>query len=181
MYKRQVPTIGWTPVARNRRWGFSVAKYGPQQQTECTATGFPPWCNGDAGNGLTPGGAAITGNDPADTSRVVGPSFVTGWMQHIATRVGTAGAGGVRFFALDNEPFLWPFTHRDVHPQLTSYDEMWQRTRDYAAAIKAQDPNAKVFGPADWGWCAYFFSALDGCGPGPTAPLTATSTSSTGI
>jgi hypothetical protein len=162
-----VPTIGWTPIDRNRRWGFSVAKYGAQQQTECTATGFPPWCNPDAGNGLTPGGATITGNDPADTSRVVGPSFVTGWMQHIATRVGTAGAGGVRFFALDNEPFLWPFTHRDVHPQLTSYDEMWQRTRDYAAAIKAQDPNAKVFGPADWGWCAYFFSALDGCGPGP--------------
>ncbi len=162
-----VPVMGWTPIDRTRRWGFSVAKYGPQQQTECTVTGFPSWCNPDAGNGVHTNGTDVTGNDPTDTSRVVGPSFVTGWMQHIASRVGTAGAGGVRLFALDNEPFLWPYTHRDVHPQKTSYDEMWQRTRDYAAAIKAQDPNAKVLGPADWGWCAYFFSALDGCGPGP--------------
>src|SRR5438034_29473 len=162
-----VPTIGWTPIDRTRRWGFSVAKYGPQQQTECSVTGNPPWCQPDAGNGVKPDGTDITGNDPADTSRVVGPGFVTGWMQHIASRVGSAGAGGVRLFALDNEPFLWPYTHRDVHPQKTSYDELWQRTRDYAAAIKAQDPNAKVLGPADWGWCAYFFSALDGCGPGP--------------
>ncbi len=162
-----VPTIGWTPIDRTRRWGFSVAKYGPQQQTECSVTGNPPWCQPDAGNGVKPDGTDITGNDPADTSRVVGPGFVTGWMQHIASRVGSAGAGGTRLFALDNEPFLWPYTHRDVHPQKTSYDELWQRTRDYAAAIKAQDPNAKVLGPADWGWCAYFFSALDGCGPGP--------------
>jgi hypothetical protein len=44
---------------------------------------------------------------------------------------------------------------------------MWQRTRDYALAIKTQDPAAKVLGPSDWGWCAYFFSALDGCAPGP--------------
>jgi hypothetical protein len=130
-------------------------------------TGGAPWCNPDAGNGVTPGGADITGNDPHDTSREVTPSFVTAWMAHIASRVGTAGGGGVRFFALDNEPFLWPFTHRDVHPQKTSYDEMWQRTRDYALAIKTQDLNAKVFGPADWGWCAYFYSALDGCSAGP--------------
>ncbi len=24
----------------------------------------------------------------------------------------------------------------------------------------------RVLGPADWGWCAYFFSAADGCSPG---------------
>ena len=103
-----VPTIGWTPIDRTRRWGFSVAKYGAQQQTECTATGGAPWCNPDAGNGVTPGGTDLTGNDPGDTSLAVGPGFVTGWMQHIESRVGSAGAGGVRFFALDNEPFLWP-------------------------------------------------------------------------
>lgn len=158
-----VPTIGFTPIDRTRRWGFSVAKYGAQQQTECTATGNPSWCNPDAGNGVRPDGTDITGNDPADTSRVIGPSFVTGWMQHVASRV---GASGVRFFALDNEPSLWPYTHRDVHPAKPTYDEIWQRNRDYAAAIKAQNPAALVFGPADWGWCAYFFSAADDCAPG---------------
>jgi len=158
-----VPTIGWTPIDRARRWGFSVAKYGAQQQTECTATGNPSWCNPDAGNGVRTNGTDITGNDPNDTSRPVGPPFVTSWMQHIASRV---GASGVRFFALDNEPFLWPYTHRDVHPTKPTYDELWQRTRDYAAAMKAQNPGAQIFGPADWGWCAYFFSAADDCAPG---------------
>jgi hypothetical protein len=163
-----IPLIGWTPKDRVRHWGFSVAKYGAAQQTECTVTGFPPWCQPDAGNGNHSDGSPITGNDPHDTSREIGPDFVTQWMAHIAGRVGTAGAGGVRFFALDNEPDLWSSTHRDVHPAKLSYDEIWQRTVNYASAIKAQDPAALVTGPVPWGWCAYFWSALDGCGDGGT-------------
>ncbi len=162
-----VPLVGWTPTDRTRRWGFSVSKYGAQQQTECTATGGASWCNPDAGNGLHTDGSAITGNDPRDTSKTIDPSFVTAWMRHIASRTGTAAQGGVKFFALDNEPNLWPYTHRDVHPQMTTYDELWQRTRDYAAAMKAQDPNAQVLGPVAWGWCEYFSSAADNCVDGP--------------
>jgi len=161
-----VPLIGWTPIDRVRRWGFSVDKYGPQQATECTVTGNPPWCQADAGNGNHPDGTPITGNDPHDTSREIGPDFVTGWMAHIAGRTGTAGQGGPRLFALDNEPDLWNSTHRDVHPTPLSYDEIWQRTVDYASAIKTQDPAALVMGPVPWGWCAYFWSALDGCSDG---------------
>jgi len=164
-----VPTIGWTPIDRSRRWGFSVAKYGPQQATECTVTGYASWCNPDAGNGLHPDGTPIAGNDPRDTSRAIDPSFVTGWMAHLAAVAGTAGNGGVHLYALDNEPTLWNSTHRDVHPQPTTYDELWQRTQQTAAAIKAQDPAAQVLGPADWGWCAYFFSAADGCQAGSDA------------
>src|SRR5262249_34111463 len=121
-----VPTIGWTPKDRNRRWGFSVAKYGAQQNTECTVTGFPSWCNNDPGNGVRPNGSLLTGNDPADTSRPIGPSFVTDWMQHLAARNQSVGQGRVRLYALDNEPVLWNSTHRDVHPQPLSYDELWQ-------------------------------------------------------
>jgi hypothetical protein len=164
-----VPLIGWTPIDGTRRWGFSVAKYGAQQQTECTADGNASWCNADAGNGMRPDGSLIVGNDPSDTSKAVGPSYVTSWLQHIASRTGTAGSGGVRFFELDNEPALWNSTQRDVHPAPLSYDEEWQRTSQYAAAIKAQDANALVFGPSEWGWCGYFFSAQDGCSAGPDA------------
>lgn len=161
-----VPLIGWTPIDRTRRWGFSVRKYGAQQQTECTATGGASWCQPDAGNGLRPDGSAIAGNDPHDTSREIGPPFVAGWMRHLAARTGRAGAGGVRFWALDNEPMLWNSTHRDVHPEPTTYDELWAKTVGVAAAMKAEDPGATLFGPALWGWCAYFFSAADGCAPG---------------
>lgn len=160
-----VPLIGWTPKARQKDWGFSVSKYGAQTQTECTATGGAFWCIPDAGNGVLAAGGNVTGNDPADTSIAVGPPFVTAWMDHLASRFGTAGNGGIRWFALDNEPALWDSTHRDVHPQPLTYDELWTRTRDYAAAIKAKDPAAVVFGPVSWGWCEYFYSAADNCSP----------------
>ncbi len=158
-----VPLIGFTPLDRSKRWGFSVSKYGPQTATECTATGNASWCQPDAGNGERAGGGLVTGNDPADTSVAIGPSFVTAWMDHLAQQFGTAGNGGIRSFALDNEPALWNSTHRDVHPQPLTYDELWQKSRDMAAAMKAKDPAARIFGPVSWGWCEYFYSAADGC------------------
>ena len=163
-----IPTIGWTPKDRTKRWGFSVAKYGAQTATECTASGGASWCTGDAGNGvLTSSNKPITGNDPSDTSVPIGPDFVAGWKTHITTEFGTAGAGGVKYFALDNEPMLWNGTHRDVHPAGVSYDELWGFTTAYAGRLKSMDPNIQVLGPDCWGWCDYFYSAADGCGPGP--------------
>lgn len=161
-----VPLIGWTPRDRVKRWGYSVAKYGAQQQTECSATGWAFWCEPDAGNGVRLDGSLVTGNDPLDTSLAIAPSFVTDWLDHIAGRIGRAGSGGLRYVALDNEPMLWNSTHRDVHPAPVDDDEIWERTRDYASAIKARDPDMETFGPAVWGWCAYFYSAKDGCTPG---------------
>jgi hypothetical protein len=161
-----VPLIGWTPVDRVRRWGFSVAKYGAQQQTECSASGYASWCNPDAGNGAKSNGQNVTGNDPADTSKTIDATFVTRWMAHLAGRTGTAATGGVRLWALDNEPMLWNSTHRDVHPAGTTYDELWAKTVSIGAAVKAQDAGAKTLGPVVWGWCAYFYSGADGCAPG---------------
>lgn len=148
-----MPLISWTPKSRAEACGFSVAKYGAQQQTDS-------W-RPDCGNGLTPDGAPITGNDPTDTSAPIDPSFVQGWINHLTQRFGTAAEGGVAYYNLDNEPMLWHVTHRDVHPEPVGYDELRDRTYAYAAAIKAADPTAKTLGPALWGWTAYFYSALD--------------------
>ncbi|MBF0496960.1 MAG: VCBS repeat-containing protein [Deltaproteobacteria bacterium] len=158
-----IPLIGWTPKGTSSRahpydCGFKVSKYGPQQSTD-------PW-DPDCGNGVLTNGANLTGNDPADTSTQIGPDFVTGWIQHLTAKYGAAASGGVAYYDLDNEPMLWNSTHRDVHPQPTSYDELRNRTYQYAAAIKFGDPSARTFGPVLWGWCAYFYSALDGCGIG---------------
>ncbi len=121
----------------------------------------------DAGNGTrASNGQPITGNDPLDTSVPVGPDFASGWMSHLTSRFGTGNGGGVRYLALDNEPALWNSTHRDVHPNPLTYDELWQRTLDYASALKASDPTAQVMGPVSWGWCEYFHSAADGCTAG---------------
>jgi hypothetical protein len=157
-----VPLIGWTPTRRTEGHpydcGFKVSRYGAQASTD-------PW-DPDCGDGVAARGGDITGNDPSDTSLAIGPDFVSGWLEHLTTRFGTAAAGGVAYYNLDNEPMLWNSTHRDVHPQPVSYDELRDRTWQYAAAVKAADPSARTLGPVLWGWCAYFYSALDGCGPG---------------
>ncbi len=157
-----VPLMGVTPTDRTKRWGFSVARYGAQQQTECTALGNASWCEGDAGNGLRPDGSKIAG-DPSATSKAIDTGFVTRWIQHLQSRVGTAQNGGVRYYSLDNEPTLWNQAHRDVHPNGLTYDELWQKTVTYGRAVKSADPQAKTFGPAEWGWCGYVDSA-GGCG-----------------
>ena len=148
-----VPLIGYTPKSRGYDCGYSVAKYGAQQDAD-------PW-RPDCGNGVDTDGDEITGNDPLDTSIVIGPDFVTAWINHFIGRYGTAASGGVAYYDLDNEPMLWNSTHRDVRPQPTSYDEMKEKTIPIAAAIKATDPSAATLGPVLWGWVAYFYSALD--------------------
>ena len=160
-----MPLMGWVPKRRlaNHPYdcAFKVSKYGAQQSVDPFDT--------DCGNGIRANGTPITGNDPTDTSVAVGPSFVAGWINHLTGRYGTAANGGVAYYNLDNEPALWNSTHRDVHPQGLTYDELRDRTFQYGAAIKAADPTAKTLGPAEWGWCSYFYSAADpgGCGPGP--------------
>jgi hypothetical protein len=165
-----IPMMGWVARdERTRKWGFSVTKYGTQNLTECTIFQTPPaWCNPDAGNGLCDPNVNTTGycsadgfiinNDKTDTSQTIDSTWVTDWMQHISSQLGQSA---VKYWALDNEPMLWNSTHRDIHPQAATYDEIWNKTLNYAAAIKAQDANAQILGPTVWGWCAYFTSASD--------------------
>ena len=148
-----LPLIGWTPKDRAVACGFSVQLYGSQQSTD-------PWQT-DCGNGKHANGALISGNNPLDTSIAITPTFVTNWINHLTGRYGTADQGGVAFYNLDNEPMLWSDTHRDVHPLPLSYDELRDRTYQYAPAIRAADPTAKILGPTLYGWTAYFWSALD--------------------
>lgn len=151
-----IPTIGWTPKSREVTWGFSQSKYGTQQSSPLE---YP-----DAGNGvLKSTGKEIANNDPRDTSIPVGVDFATRWIDHIAGRTGNL----VHYYALDNEPEIWHVTHRDVHPQAPTYDELWGFTEKYASAIKAKDSQAQIFGPTSWGWCAYFYSSADNCADGP--------------
>ncbi|MFB9276350.1 glycoside hydrolase family 44 protein [Cohnella cellulosilytica] len=157
----QLPTIGWTPKSREIGWSFSERKYGEQQSDECDWR--EEWCRADAGNGKRKDGSYLTGNDPEDTSKQVGPDFIADWVEHVQSRFGDA----VHNYALDNEPMLWGHAHWDVHPQMTTYDEVWDYTQAYGQAVKEADPQANIFGPVPWGWCEYFYSALDGCSPGP--------------
>jgi len=152
-----IPLIGFTPKSGEYACGFRVSKYGAQDDVDP----YRP----DCGNGIS-NGAYITGNDPSDTSIAIGPQFVSDWIDHLKSRYGSANQGGVTYYNFDNEPMLWHDTHRDVHPQPTGYDEILERTIQYASAVKAADPAAQTLGPVLWGWTAYFYSALDQAGGG---------------
>jgi hypothetical protein len=148
-----VPLIGWTTNGIEKACGFGVKKYGAQQDTDIYAP--------DCGNGIRPDGSLITGNDPLDTSIAIGPSFVTGWINHLISRYGTAANGGVMFYSLDNEPDLWHETHRDVHPNGATYDELRNQAYSIGAAIKAADPTALTLGPDGFSYLSLKITGSD--------------------
>jgi hypothetical protein len=142
-------------LGRTTLAGFSVKKYGPQTATD-------PW-NADAGNGVsTATGKDITNNDPGDTGVPNTPSVQQAWVQHFVATFGAAStATGIKYYLLDNEPSLWHATHRDVHPSPATYDEIFGKIKDYATAIRAADPTAKIAGPEEWSWWAMYDSGYD--------------------
>lgn len=149
-----IPLMGWVVKDRERRWGFSVAKYGAQAKVD-------PWQT-DAGNGVKPDGKTnITGNDPHDTSMEVQPAFMLEWVQHLAANYGSASQGGVRFYELDNEPDWWFGTHRDIHPNPATYDEVRDQGYLYGSAIKLGDPTAQIMGPVSSGWWSALYMSAD--------------------
>jgi hypothetical protein len=83
------------------------------------------------------------------------------WVYHLTRRFGKASAGGVKFYAMDNEPDLWAGTHTDMHPVRPDYAELLRQFLDYGTAVKAVDPSAQITGPVSWGWTGYFFSPRD--------------------
>src|SRR6185503_2152892 len=92
-----------------------------------TQDSFDPYEAG-CGDGRR-GGAFLTPPPQSTTSVAAAPAFAGAWVSYLT---GTFGPSkGRRIYALDNEPNLWSSTHHDVHPARLTYDELWQRTRDY--------------------------------------------------
>ena len=98
-------------------------------------------------------------DDPPDPRS--GSVYQDEWVSHLVGRFGTAAAGGVAYYAIDNEPDLWSYTHTDVHPVRPGYQDMLDVFLEYATAVKDVDPTAHVLGPTLSGWTAYWYSALD--------------------
>ena len=132
-----VPMIDWVAkvgASRSKLASFSQGKYGAQ-------TGNDSQWYPDAGNGILKStGAAITGNDPNDANVPNVASMQQSWVQHLVGTWGTAAAGGLRYYLLDNEPSIWHSTHRDVHPAGAAMDEIRNKMIAFASAIKNADP-----------------------------------------
>ncbi|MBN2530551.1 MAG: glycoside hydrolase family 44 protein [Deltaproteobacteria bacterium] len=66
------------------------------------------------------------------------------------------------FYSLDNEPALWATTHPRLRGEekgrsgkQVTYAELMKKTIEYASAIKKVAPDAKIFGPALYGYTAF--------------------------
>lgn len=147
-----VPILGW--VAKDTTsYSFPVSVFGPQRAVDP----YKP----DAGNGVGPDGKDIRPGPPSRTSVPVSPEQIRKWVERIREADKAQGSRSVHMYILDNEPMLWNSTHRDVHPEPTTYDELLDKTLRFGAAVRAADPDGVIAGPALWGWPAYFFSAKD--------------------
>lgn len=168
-----VPLIGWvakeTSLMPPYTCGFGATQYKKEYNHQPPQKADP--FNSECGNGIRRDTSLpITGNDPADTSIPVGPDFVRRWVAHLVERFSNASDGGVHFYNLDNEPGVWAETHRDVFPGYLSYEELLQRTIDYATAIRQADPSAQILGPVQDGWQRYFYSSYRTCPEQPSDP-----------
>ena len=122
-----LPYMADLGAGRSPKWSFSIAKYGPQADSDA-GSGLP-----DAGNGISTaaGNPFIVGNNPLDAYVDSDFAVQQGWIQHLVGKWGQAAAGGVKYYNLDNEPTIWFSDHRDVHPIGPTMDEI----RDKAFAF----------------------------------------------
>jgi hypothetical protein len=146
-----VPMIGW--VAKDTSSvSFPRSTYPVQDAFD----GGRP----EAGNGLRDG-KPLRPPPQTTTSVPAPPSFIKEWIETIVREDEQRGVRSVHQYILDNEPMLWNTTHRDVHPEPATYDELLEKTIAYGTAIREADPKAVIAGPAEWGWMGYLYSAKD--------------------
>jgi hypothetical protein len=146
-----MPMVGW--VAKDTTsFSYPVSTYGNQADSE-QASG--------AGNGLSPDGKELPAPKPTQTSVAAPADFIGQWVRAIREKDGKGRGRSVQQYILDNEPGLWHVTHRDVHPDRLSYDELLKKTIEYGTAIRKADPEASIAGPAEWGWSNYIYSSVD--------------------
>lgn len=157
-------------------WAFSVQKYGAQVADPCGNPGQnqnkqanDPY-QSDAGSGIKsatgPDGNGnctynYVTNSPTDAYVPNSAAIQKAYVQYLVNKYGDSQHGGIKYYMLDNEPSIWSGTHRDVHPNPETYDELWADIQAYAGAIKSVDPNAIVIGPEDWSWWAMWLSGKD--------------------
>jgi uncharacterized protein (TIGR03437 family) len=167
-----IPVLGWLPKARAETCSFDVAKYGSQCKVDPYAQYHPYTCGngiqyvaacGDpkATDGKGPSTPVYIKNDPNDAYGQFDENLQYDWIRYLVTRYGKANQGGVAIWSLDNEPIWWDSTHRDIHPDPYTYDELLGLDIKYGEAIKRADPTALVTGPVGDNWASLWFSKKD--------------------
>ena len=81
-----------------------------------------------------------------------GVVYLEEMVNFLVANYGSASAGGVAAYNLDNEPGLWFDTHPRIHPGKVGYQELVNRHVPVATITTALDPAAQIYGPVSYGW-----------------------------
>jgi uncharacterized protein (TIGR03437 family) len=158
-----VPILGWLPSARQEMCSFDIRKYGNQ----CSVDPYAQFHTAKCGNGVVfsptcGSNPTYIQNDPTDAyTNQYDETFQAQWIQYLLSRYGKGNQGGVAIWSLDNEPIWWDSTHRDIHPNPYTYDELLDLNLRYARAIKQADPTALITGPVADNYSSIWFSKRD--------------------
>lgn len=94
---------------------------------------------------------------PGEPNLTDGYVYMDECVNFLVDRYGDASTpNGVKAYALDNEPALWPSTHPRIHPSKTGCVELIDRSVALTSAVKDVDPFAKIFGPVLYGFNAFY-------------------------
>jgi len=156
-----IPVLGWLPKAAQRMCSFDVSKYGEQCSQDPYASSSFTCGNGVKLTSTCGTNPVYITNDPNDDYAQFDQSFQAQWVTSLLSRYGSGNQGGVAIWSLDNEPIWWDSTHRDIHPDPFTYDELYNIDLQYAQAIKQADPTALVSGPVNDNWASLWFSKKD--------------------
>jgi hypothetical protein len=77
------------------------------------------------------------------------------YLNYLKETIGDSASGGIRAYALDNEPALWHHTHARVQTSPLTATQIIEKSVDLASVVKTIDPGAEVFGPALFGYSAF--------------------------
>jgi hypothetical protein len=170
-----LPLPGWVAKSAKPNHPFDCSFPKRIFSSQDSFDQYDPNC----GNGIDQGQKLVANPSTANVAEDprTDPGFFSGWVSDLVSRYGTAANGGVLFYELGNEPGLWSDTHRDVHPQGLTYDELGQKSIAAAEAVKNSDASAQTIGFSEWGWPNYFCAQADiavgyeSCNPThPTGP-----------
>jgi hypothetical protein len=158
-----IANLGPNPqVERSLALVLLGGKYGAQEAIRATASSAVDPYQTDAGSGLSAATGEYIVNNPLDAYVPNTVAIQSAWLQHLIGKWGLSTTStGVKYYILDNEPSLWNSTHRDIHPNPETYEEEYNDIVNYATAIRAADPNAKIVAPEEWIWWAMYESGLD--------------------
>ena len=175
-----IPLMGWVSTAPEATCSFPTNDaLGAANNAGSQDSSITHWLDPSVGcgNGYR-NGQFLGPADPTITSRPADRRVLrrgTGSADLVATHGNAASrCGASKLYALGNEPGLWYSTHerRPGRGAGGTNQELIDRNRTWATAVKQADPTANVIGPVLWSGYSYYVTTAGDPGRGEYGQVT---------